>query len=317
MPRMVRALTHSACKRSMHRILFAALLCLTVEAATAAAVIPRTSSSTSGSSAACSAYNSSFSYQKTSYKCRFENFCYEAVLCCPEANTTDMNHCIDATHYSCAESDVCPASSTTAVYPRTFTGGATVTCCMDAKAASSSVEAAAEARLTSERYPHSIYTCNESSHEACLINFQPAPLVRALCNNSLPTLFTDDYINSNANGICCDRYESDAPSVKTHSGCGSDVLDLPETGLFHCAIQARGTTACCNGEIYDRGATASSSTTNQVESDADNRYYNYTGSQCLYSGPSPIDGIAAAERSIAHVAVTAAVALALLLLFEV
>ncbi|KAI5691960.1 hypothetical protein MNV84_02042 [Leishmania braziliensis] len=261
----------------------------------------------------CSAYADYFPYMITTTDCPVRDLCITRKRCCKNRNETNLDKCLDITSFSCDTAAMCAnysegtsrsSFSTNLWYPETQDGGASLMCC---QAGTTTTEAPAVPPLDSSSLeevsqdtdlpPASM--CDDTTSTACTVMSMFAPIVRAFCQNPNLSMYTDAYINENVPRMCCLYTAAPLNGNSNESvtagkvACGSNLLDLPLTGEYHCMLDLRGATkVCCNGRIEDH--LSSSDGTGSAASSGQSRVFTYISHECLFnpdtngnSAPSP------------------------------
>ncbi|KAK7198696.1 hypothetical protein NESM_000833500 [Novymonas esmeraldas] len=337
-----RSSSSSPCHRAISSLLLlgvvvavAALSALATPAAAAAASTSATAARfprTTLASPECAGYAAYFPYAQTSRRCPIRDMCVTRTHCCASPSVTDLSTCLDITSFQCDVAAVCAnytsssssSSSSLAAapwYPQTHDFGASLTCCRDVPSTTQAParppldgwSAAADSRSSGdgeELTPAA--TCAAETATACPVVMQFAPLIRAFCNSAIPATYSDAFLNANAAHLCCE-YAAGPGGNRTAAGvgkaaCGASLLDLPPTGLYHCAFDLRGSSkVCCNGRIDDDGSGAPA----QSNSDDAPRVFTYVSAECLFDPDQQGNGAespAASRRSLLTVVVMATVA---------
>ncbi|KAG5504576.1 hypothetical protein JIQ42_06412 [Leishmania sp. Namibia] len=254
----------------------------------------------------CVAYADHFPHVQTATDCPLKGLCLLRKRCCRRMAETDPRKCLDITAFSCDTASVCANRSSTASdrstststwRPETQDGGASLVCC---QATTSTTEAPAVPPLhgrdlkevfdNTDSLPGT--TCDDATSTACTVVTMFAPITRAFCQNPILDMYNDAYLNENAPRMCCQYAAGPLDSSGAahpnagKAACGSNLLDLPRTGEYHCSLAVRGTSAvCCNGRIE---SSPSSSADNGSAAPSDQRRaFTYINSECLFIHESP------------------------------
>jgi hypothetical protein len=237
----------------------------------------------------CSSYAPHFPYPQSSSDCIMANMCYTRNFCCPSTNAADVSLCLDITTFKCNLTAACESHAGDASwYPFTTDSGLSVACCHDGYTTTQApavpsfdVSASTNLQESSNVGPLPARTCDDA--QGCAVSNWFPTLIRAFCKEAIPSSYTDLYLVQSASNMCC-KYAaapSGSPNYTSVVGtakCGLELLNLPRIGEFHCSMQGRAATICCNGRITHTASSGSGSTTSSTLGNN----YTYLGNTCLY-----------------------------------